>query len=413
MIRHHRVRPPVPAVILRAVRMGVLLATALGLAAACSDPDPELPADARVRIDTVDGVPHVISGPRGALVRGGSWRVPADSGLLIGETDGPEEYTFGRVGGLLVGPRGRIYVGDAQALEVRVFSPTGEMERRFGRKGEGPGEFTHIGGISRAPDGIAVLDGNQGRVMVFSPRGERVRSFRLQRPYPILQPFSPSRFDHDGRFLDRTSLSSAPLVDSLGVVVYSPAGDPEDTVHVATIEEDRLVVERRGVPVMAFSRPFSPQPSLAIAPDGLIYFSRGDQYSISVLSPEGDTLRVIRRELRPRSVSDEERETALTQIEERYREVTGSGAPQGIEIPTTKPMIASLHVDQDGNLWVLTPSEPSWRHLEWAVHDPEGRYLGPVATPRLIVADIGDDYIAGVQADELGVERVAIYPLRK
>lgn len=392
----------------------VLAATlALATAPGCSDPAADLPADARVRVDTVEGVPHVISGQRGVWVRGGVWRVPGDSGIVIGETEGPEGYTFGRIGGVVVDRRGRVYVGDAQALEVRVFSPGGELEERFGRKGEGPGEFTHIGGLSRAPDGIAVLDGSQGRVTLFSPRGEVLRSFRLRRPYRILQSFSASRFDDQARFYDRTPLSTAPLVDSVGVVVYSPAGEPDDTVHVATIQEDRLVIERGGVPIMAFTRPFSPQPSLAIGPDGLIYFTLGDRYSIAVLSPEGDTLRVVRRELRPRSVTDEERDTALAEIEERYREVAGSGAPRGIEIPSTKPMIASLRVDRPGNLWVLMPSEPSWGHLEWAVHDADGRYLGPVATPQMMVTDIGEDYVAGVRADDLGVQRVAVYPLRK
>lgn len=392
-------------------RRAALVAATFALALAACDEAPELPPDARVRHDTVGGVAHVVSGNRGAWVVGGSWTVP-DSGVVIGAVDGPDEYVLGQVAGVALDEDGRVWVGDTQAKEVRVYDSGGAFVTRFSRDGEGPGEVRNISGMAPAPDGIGVLDARLARVTVFDEDGGVVRSFRVGRPYMIFQPGAAMAFDDGGRFYDRTPLPSAPLTDTIAVITYSPAGEPLDTAVVAGMERDDLVITHNGLPRMSFPRPFAPRPSLAFGPEGTVYFSRGDTYRIEVISPAGDTLRVIRREIRPRPIGEEAREAAMADLAERY-ERAGTPMPPGIELPETRPAIEDLRVDREGNLWVLTASDPSWKTLEWAVHDPDGRYLGAIATPVMNVMDIGEDYVAGVARDELGVPRVRVVPIRK
>ena len=392
-----------------------ILAAALLLPlAACEPPGPDLPEDAQVRHDTVNGVLHVVSGNRGAWVRGGSWNVDRSPVAVIGRLDGPEEYTLGQVAGVALDDDGRIWVGDTQASEVRIFSPTGEFERRVGRSGEGPGEFRNISGLTRAPDGMAVLDGQLGRVTIFDEAGEVVRSFRLERPYMILQYDAVMAFDDDGRFYDQGRLSSAPRIDSLGVITYSPQGVVTDTALIAVVEEDMLVVENSaGLPMMSFPRPYAPRSAMAIGPDGTTYFSRGESYRIAVMSPAGDTLRVIRRTVQPRTVSAEERDSAIAQVRSRFESAGGAQAPRQIEIPDTKPVIADLEVDARGNLWVLNQPPAGATVMEWSVHDPDGRYLGAIAVPAMYVMDIGEDYVAGVRYGEMGVGEVVVHRITR
>ena len=392
----------------RSTGLGIV-AFAAALMACEASPTPE--TEARVRVDTVDGVPHVISGDPGAWGEGESWTLP-DSGVVIGVMDGAAEEVLGEVAGVAVDEEGRIWVADDQAKEIRVFDPDGVFLRVVGREGEGPGEFRNLSGLARAPGGVAALDGVLARVTVFDAEGGVVRSFRLERPYMILMAGAPMAFDQAGRFFDRTHLSTRPPTDSIGVVTYSPAGEPVDTALIAAIEPDALLVERDGRPIFSFPRPFAPRASLAFGPDGTVYLARGDRYRVDVLSPAGDTLRVIRREIAPRPVSAEERDAAMAAIAERYEEV-GQKAPAGIALPETKPAIEALRVDRAGNLWVLTHSGTGETYLEWAVHGPDGRYLGDVATPAMNVMDIGEDHVAGVTWDELGVQRVRVVPLRK
>lgn len=395
---------------MRTFRRGAALGATVALAVVACDEAPELPPDARVRHDTVGGVVHVVSGNRGVWVAGGSWTVP-DSGVVIGAVDGPEEYVLGQVGGVTVDDDGRIWVGDTQAKEVRVYDSGGAFVTRVSRDGEGPGEVRNISGMAPAPDGIGVLDARLARVTVFDEDGAVVRSFRIGRPYMILHA-TPMAFDDQGRFYDRTPLPSAPLTDTIAVITYSRAGEPLDTAVIAGLERDDLVITENGLPRMSFSRPFAPQPSLAFGPEGTVYFSRGDAYRIEVLSPAGDTLRVIRREVPPRPVEDDAREAAMASLAESY-ERARSPMPPGIELPGTHPAIQALRVDREGNLWVLAASDPSMKTLEWAVHDPDGRYLGDVATPVMNIMDIGADFVAGVARDELGVPRVRVVPIRK
>lgn len=184
-----------------------------------------------------------------------------------------------------------------------------------------------------------------------------------------------------------------------GLLVACEAGDPElpadARVRVDTVDGIiRVVSGNRGlwvrggawtVPDSAYdgelpvieadSAGGGASPLRALAPDGTLYVAAPDRYHIAVLAQDGDTVRVLERAIR---------------------------APEG------RPAIHAVRLDRDENLWVLTGSDPGWRHMEWAVHRPDGRYLGAVATPVMDVVEIGEDYVAGI-ADG----RMKVVPIRK
>jgi hypothetical protein len=372
----------------RVIAAAAIVAVALGTLG-CEAP-PELPPDARVVQDTVDGVVHVVSGSRGAWIQGGAWNVGL-GGTSIGAAEGAPEYVFDRIAGVVVGRDGHIYVADGGTLEVRVFSPHGSYLRRFGASGDEVGEFRDISGLARAPEGVAVLDGDLGRITVFRPGGTVARSFDLDHSSPGTGRGLPMRFDERGRYYDLVLLPDGPDGAELAVEIHGRDGVFLDMVRLSGAGPR--------------SR-FDPSPSVAVGPSGRIYHTLGDQYRITVLDPRGDTLRVLRRRVLPRPLVAEERDSALVLIR-------GDASPQGAEVPAHKPVIAGLHVDDLGNLWVETFADDHWTHLEWAVHDPAGRYLGAVATPRMDVHHIGADVIAGVTRDHLGVERVMVLPIQR
>lgn len=360
---------------------------ALGVVAGCEEAPP-IPPDARVAYDTVGGVVHVVSGSRGAWLRGGAWNVDRQ-GVAIGAAQGPEPYVFGQIAGVVVGRDGQIYVGDRQAAEVRVFSPDGVFMRRFGGPGDGPGEFREINGLGRAPEGIAVLDGELGRVTIFRPGGTVARTIALSQPSGEMESGAPVRIDTRGRYYHPVALSSTPGRERMAMIVHGRDGLPEDTIPMARLHDEPV-------------GPFQPVPSVAVGPDGRIYFAPGDDYRITVLAPQGDTLRVLRRRVRPRPVTATERDSALVLVRQ-----------QSAELPATKPIIAGLVVDDLGNLWVETFGDAHWSQVEWAVHDPGGRYLGAVAVPRMAVTHIGPDFVAGADRDEDGVQRAVVLPIRR
>lgn len=74
-------------------------------------------------------------------------------------------------------------------------------------------------------------------------------------------------------------------------------------------------------------------------------------------------------------------------------------------------------MDRQGNLWVgdfRTPSAADGEPTAWTVFDREGRVLAEIGMPpRFRIFDIGADWVLGVRTDELGVEHVELYRVRR
>lgn len=87
------------------------------LLAACSNPDASTDADERP-------APRV-----------------AEVDLEIGVVEGEAPNMFGRISGLAVDDRSRLYVADGQHHEIRVFDDEGAFPFAIGEPGKGPGEL--------------------------------------------------------------------------------------------------------------------------------------------------------------------------------------------------------------------------------------------------------------------------------
>lgn len=374
----------------------------------------------RVTIDTIGGIERVTSFGRDVWEVDGGWRIDVGGAIEIGTIDGAEPFVFGEVSGVVVGEDGRIYIADTQAKEVRIFSAEGDYLSRFGRDGDGPGEFRNISGLGRAPGGgIAALDGSLARVSLFDPEGEFERFLEIRRPYMIFSHGAPVRFDREGRYYDHTGLSIGLGADTAGVVRYSAAGEVEDTVVTAVHEPRRVTFTRNDVPVMRVPVPFAPVPTAASSSDGQVYAAGGEAYAIVQLEPRADTIRIIHRDAPAIPVNREERDSALAELEERHREITGAALRESPEIPDRHPAILKLHIDEEGLLWVLRGGVVGEEggldgdQSAWDVLDPGGRYLGSLTLPSLDVMHIGERSIAGVAHDELGVATVKVLPLER
>ena len=125
----------------RASRQGWLVAPLVvaGTGACGSDSDPDGGASG---LEDMDAVP----------------RVELEEEVRIGSVDDPD-YGFSRVGSVDVDEEGNLYVYEFADTEIRVYSPDGELLRRFGGEGDGPGEFS----------GLTVTFGVQGDTVHRSP----------------------------------------------------------------------------------------------------------------------------------------------------------------------------------------------------------------------------------------------------
>lgn len=79
------------------------------------------------------------------------------------------------------------------------------------------------------------------------------------------------------------------------------------------------------------------------------------------------------------------------------------------------PWISAILVDRGGRVWAREyrpPFDPS--PVAWGVFDAGGRWLGRVEMPAAFrPTEIGPDFVLGIERDELGVEYVRRYELRR
>jgi hypothetical protein len=94
----------------------------------------------------------------------------------IGLSDGDENYIFGSINDVEVDLMGNIYVLDGKMTRIVKFNKDGKFLLRFGKKGQGPGEFEF-------PESM-VLDSEKricvlgiGKVLIFDEEGKHLLSF--------------------------------------------------------------------------------------------------------------------------------------------------------------------------------------------------------------------------------------------
>ena len=77
--------------------------------------------------------------------------------LSIGEAEGREEYMFSEVESITTDDEGRIYVLDSEENNVKIYDKKGKFVNKFGKKGQGPGEFSRP---------LVVIITNQDEILV-------------------------------------------------------------------------------------------------------------------------------------------------------------------------------------------------------------------------------------------------------
>jgi hypothetical protein len=98
------------------------------------------------------------------------WHLSPEPTLILG-SDSLPTHTLGSIAAVAGMPNGEIAIADGQAVEVRVFSATGEYLRTIARGGGGPGEFEVIGWMQPSGDSLLIHDGMRRAVTVLGVDG--------------------------------------------------------------------------------------------------------------------------------------------------------------------------------------------------------------------------------------------------
>ncbi len=345
------------------------------------------------------------------------WRIDPEPSVSIGVLEGSEPHMLFNVSDAARLTDGRIVVVNRGTTELRVFDARGTYLDTWGGKGEGPGEFDDIFHIEPLPgDSALVWALMEPDVAVFGPDGNFARSFparwRLSdQPFDFIHPLAATS---DGAILAVQNQGFV-TTDTVAVELWDMDGVFQLALGTYPAAE-RYRTEASNYPV-TFGR------RLAAETWGdMIVVGPTDHYEFRALAKDGSLARIVRRDHLPIPPTGAHIEAYIEQqvsrLPEALVEVRESERKRFQSVPVAEhlPAFDTVIADARDHLWVkeyAVPGEQAAGPL-WTVFDPEGRVLGFVETPRgLEIYEIGEDYILGRVASDLGVESVQVWRLNR
>lgn len=353
--------------------------------------------------------------PRSADSEDAVWDLVEDLRLDANAED------FSLVGRLIVGPQGEIVVPEPQDFRLRLYDSTGTLVTMIGRRGEGPGEFQHLGSVYWSADTLVVTDGELARSTYFLVDGTVARSeanrywspnfdFGAGRPDSAFWGFFPEAIDDEGALL---GLAYLMLRESAELVVLRV---PRDGAPVVVGSPPQYEDERWSVTVSGLTNPvpFAFRLRAEIAPDGSRFlFMTADQgtidptYDLTLVRPTNDTVFARSYAYPGEAIPDSAMERGIaemvpeSELARRFRALGRARAP-AVYPPT------DVTFGLDGTIWVeLRPTDRGTPVVVISeAGDPIGSLLLP---PRSRIRQASLTHLWVTESDLLGLASVVRY----
>lgn len=317
-----------------------------------------------------------------------------------------------------VDSRGNVYVGDRSG-QLLVFSPTGAVARRLGRKGQGPGEFDYIQGVLVLPgDSVYTFDSGLQRGTVFGPSSSRaVHSVNLGSnamlfPYwafpststgKIFAAYRAAFGDGDGRGQTGHRKEVLRILEADGAIELDSVG---------VFNEAEMLFLHGAIEGVTWN-PFGRYPVFQLSSDGHVYAAWNGSLEIAVYSVEGKRVRTIRPAIvaKPRPITRRDRDSVVDVLRKNVppAEVRRAFAAIGSD---SWPLFRDMVVDDAQNVWLGLLGQHG-EPVHWTAFDQNGAQVARMDLPENVSLRVVRGRRAyGVELDQDDVPRLVIYELR-
>lgn len=391
----------------------------VSIAASCGGGDEVAPARFTERDSA--GITIVQNTADTAALAAG-WSIEPEPLLTIGGLDADESQQLFEVAGGVRLADGRIAIANGGTSDIRVFTPDGTLAATYGRKGEGPGEFSSVQLAGRiGEDSLIVFDSDLRRVSILAVDTGYVRSYVVGS-------------EGGGYPLARGTLAGGRLLLGGGMSFSSDEGFPNGLVRppsrymvigpdgetvgdLGELPAREMFARATATSFTASGVPFAKVTAIAAA-SKRVWLGTGESWELRAHAPDARLERIVRfdRPLRPVTQA-----MVNAFIEERAAEADDENLARSVRAslaempaPSSVPPWELFETDALDCLWIGEYLLPGEGARAWTILDPDGRVAGRLSLPpRTRPLDIGSDWLLGVTTDELDVERLTLWRLHR
>ncbi len=340
------------------------------------------------------------------------------------------------IGGIAVSARGTMAVLQPKDYRLVFVGPSGAVLGKFGRKGEGPGEFqTPRPLMGWNGDTLWIADPYAGRIAWVGPDFKLLRTGRLPdglagpggetSPPAVRKPSFRTRTDRGELVMEAT------LGDVLSGAPWLPIVEDDRTLVVKVTNEGRVLsllgrIHRKGIPPCekrlqtgSFVVPFCASPLIA-------YGGNASVVAIATPNPEANSVELSVADIPrgkpmfsrsvpmpPQRISDAVADSVRRQglkLEGLSKEMYEAIA--SMKYPANYPPLSRLVVGRDRTIWIEQQTAPT-APRRWLALSPTGAPVAVLTLPRnTVLMAVQLDRLWASVADEDGVESVVVFKLR-
>ena len=298
-----------------------------------------------------------------------------------------------------------IIVANGGSHEILYMDGHGEIVRRVGRRGDGPGEFRSVDWLqARGDGGIHVGDARTHRVSAFTAAGELMWT-RSHDPPPE-PPGDPNALMARGIVLhatDHGEMLAFPL--AVGVLDGEPGPLPlVGELRLFTADQASYSDLGRITVITWYEDPTAGSIPLGnmlggtrleySGHSGRMAYTEGTSFRIDVLDGGARTMRILEARARVSFEPD--------------------SVPEGVvHVADSIPAYQGVKVDSEHRIWARAAVDRARTATEWRVFGADGRSVGALVIPeRAEVLDATRDRLLLLTRDELDVESIELWELR-
>ncbi len=272
--------------------------------------------------------------------------------LTIGGGTLSPEAALGGIRDVAVAADGSVFIADYKQGKILTFGPDGQYLFSFGKRGQGPGEFSSPNQVSVRNERREIFVDGSRKGVVFNREGR----FKENTTYPLdlMMVRSDERGALAGTVVDNTQPKGIYRLIKTGGDIGTP-----------------LILATAPLIDLNAPDPFMPRLAWDLCPDGSIAEGFPETYEIHIHDPAGRILRTVSREYDPAPVTERDEQAYLKTV------------PPGVMAETGKPRFSKrfpafqrIVADERGWLFVQTYERArDGKNFLTDIFDSDGRYM--------------------------------------